>query len=300
MKIRPASCITFLIFLFSLCTAGSANSVEYKVQISVDGSAVLDVIQLAESGFSYDTIQRLTTNLTILVEKAEEKCGRQMNAWVDEVNIVPQSNYVLVKYKLTWKNFSRIENTKIIVGDVFQVENFFTYLFGDGAIYFTYPHEYDFTSALPKPDEIDNTLRTLKWLSAERFSSQNPYIVFTKSTSDMFLESVLIYVYAIPAPLSVALLFTFLYIRHQKRMKKVVEPKFHQHIEIENAEEKVIRTIKAAGGCLYQSQIVEQCKFSKAKTSQLLSALEKKGIIRRQKRGRDKIVVLVEKEGEKS
>jgi uncharacterized membrane protein len=272
--------------------------VEYKVQIGVDGSAVLDVTQLAESGFSYNTIQRFTTNLTILVEKAEEKCGRQMNAWIDEVNIIPQNNYVLVKYKLTWKNFSRIENSKIIVGDVFQVENFFSYLFGDGAIYFTYPHEYDFTSAMPKPDEIDYTLRTLKWLSAERFSSQNPYIVFTKSTSNMFLESVLIY--AIPTSLTAALLFTLFYFKRRKRMEKVIEPKFPRHIEVENAEEKVIRTIRSAGGCLYQSQIAEQCKFSKAKTSQLLSALEKRGIIRRRKRGRDKIVVLAEKGGEKS
>jgi uncharacterized membrane protein len=272
--------------------------VEYKVQIGADGTAVLDVTQLAESSFSYDTIKRFTTNLTFLVEKAKEKCGRQMNAWVDEVSIIPQSNYVLVKYKLIWKNFSRIESTKIIVGDVFQVENFFSYLFGDGAIYFTYPHEYDFTSAMPKPDEIDYAHGSLKWLSAERFSSQNPYIVFTKSTSNMFLESVLIY--AIPASISAALLFTLLYIKRRRRMEKMIEPKFPQPIEVENAEEKVIRTIKAAGGCLYQSQIVEQCKFSKAKTSQLLSALEKRGIIRRQKRGRDKIVVLVEKEGEKS
>jgi DNA-binding MarR family transcriptional regulator len=272
--------------------------VEYKVQIGVDGSAVLDVTQLADSGFSYNTIQVFTTNFTILVEKAEEKCGRQMNAWIDEVNIIPQNNYVLVKYKLMWKNFSRIENSKIIVGDVFQVENFFSYLFGDGAIYFSYPHEYDLTSAIPKPDETDYSFRTLKWFSAERFSSQNPYIVFTKASSNMFLESVL--VYAFPISLSAASLFTILYFKRRKGMEKVIEPKFPQHIKVENAEEKVIRAIRAAGGCLYQSQIAEQCKFSKAKTSQLLSTLEKRGIIRRQKRGRDKIVVLAEESGEKS
>jgi DNA-binding MarR family transcriptional regulator len=272
--------------------------VEYKVQIGSDGSAVLDVTQLAESGFSYNTIQVFTTNFTILVEKAEEKCGRQMNAWIEEVNIIPQNNYVLVKYKLMWKNFSRFENSKIIVGDVFQVENFFSYLFGDGAIYFSYPPEYDLTSAIPKPDEADYSLRTLKWLSAERFSSQNPNIFFTKSSSDMFLETVLMY--AIPPFLSAALLFTLFYFKRRKRIEKVIEPESSQHIEVENAEEKVIRTIRAAGGCLYQSQIAEQCKFSKAKTSQLLSALEKRGIIRRQKRGRDKVVVLAEKGGEKS
>jgi len=44
----------------------------------------------------------------------------------------------------------------------------------------------------------------------------------------------------------------------------------------------------------YQSAIIEQCKFSKTKTSELLSAMEKKGIVRRHKKGRDKIVNLNE------
>ena len=41
-----------------------------------------------------------------------------------------------------------------------------------------------------------------------------------------------------------------------------------------------------------QSAIVEQTKFSKAKTSQLLTSLEKRGNITRYKKGRDKIVNL--------
>jgi uncharacterized membrane protein len=38
--------------------------------------------------------------------------------------------------------------------------------------------------------------------------------------------------------------------------------------------------------------IAEQCRFSKAKTSQLVAALEQKGVVRRYKKGRDKIVTL--------
>jgi uncharacterized membrane protein len=49
-----------------------------------------------------------------------------------------------------------------------------------------------------------------------------------------------------------------------------------------------------------QSEITEQCRFSKAKTSQLLSDLEGRGIITRYKKGRDKIVSLKERvKGEK-
>jgi len=52
--------------------------------------------------------------------------------------------------------------------------------------------------------------------------------------------------------------------------------------------------LRSNGGSAYQSTIIEQCKFSKSKTSELLSALEKKGTVRRYKKGRDKIVSLNE------
>jgi uncharacterized membrane protein len=55
-----------------------------------------------------------------------------------------------------------------------------------------------------------------------------------------------------------------------------------------------VKLIKSSGGTLHQSAITDQFGFSKAKTSQLLAVLERKGIIRRYKKGRDKIVVLVE------
>ena len=48
------------------------------------------------------------------------------------------------------------------------------------------------------------------------------------------------------------------------------------------------------GGSVNQSIIAERCQFSKAKTSQLLSALEQKGVVIRHKKGRDKIVILAQ------
>ena len=63
---------------------------------------------------------------------------------------------------------------------------------------------------------------------------------------------------------------------------------------LETEEEKVVRALRSNGGSAYQSAIKEQCRFSKAKTSQLLSSLEAKGIVVRTKKGRDKIVNLVE------
>jgi uncharacterized membrane protein len=63
---------------------------------------------------------------------------------------------------------------------------------------------------------------------------------------------------------------------------------------LERDEEKILKSLAANGGSQYQTQITELCRFSKAKTSQLLSVLEKKGMVTRYKKGRDKIVTLTE------
>ncbi|MEM1540401.1 MAG: MarR family transcriptional regulator [Candidatus Bathyarchaeia archaeon] len=272
---------------------------EYKIQLGSDGSAVWEIIYAAESSFSYKAIQNFTANLTTLVERVEEKCGRKMDVWIDEINIIPQNNYVLVKFRFYWKNFSRIEGSKIIVGDVFQVEGFFSYLLGDGALSLIYPQEYVVASATPKPDEINDSLKILKWLSAEKFSSQHPSITLTReSASYAFSEFFVIFIPI--ASLGIALFFAFyLYNRWRKAERTPIEPPFHAHPVVKNSEGEIIRALKAAGGRLYQSQIVEKCGFSKAKTSQLLKALERRGVIKRQKKGRDKIVILAEGNGEK-
>ena len=68
---------------------------------------------------------------------------------------------------------------------------------------------------------------------------------------------------------------------------------------IESDEEKILKTIRNSGGVLNQTAIAEQCRFSKAKTSQLLATLEQKGVIKRFKKGRDKIVTLTEKQNKR-
>ena len=61
---------------------------------------------------------------------------------------------------------------------------------------------------------------------------------------------------------------------------------------IETEEDKVLKLLKTSGGTMRQSDITERLGFSKAKTSQLLTALEGKGKLARYKKGRDKIVTL--------
>lgn len=72
-----------------------------------------------------------------------------------------------------------------------------------------------------------------------------------------------------------------------------VKPSSISQFGILDDEEKIIRLLKSAGGRLLQSNIAKQLKFSKSKTSNLLKMMEVEGKIRRERKGRDKIVILI-------
>jgi uncharacterized membrane protein len=93
----------------------------------------------------------------------------------------------------------------------------------------------------------------------------------------------------------IALLGTLYLIRRDK--KRTISPKKELINKpfIESEEEKILKIIRSSGGQIFQSVVTEQSRFSKAKASQLLTALEKKGVVTRYKKGRDKIVTLTEK-----
>jgi len=82
--------------------------------------------------------------------------------------------------------------------------------------------------------------------------------------------------------------------RKKGEVKPVVQAP-RSDLEIEDDEDRVIRLLKASRGSLFQSTITDECGFSKTKTSLLLTAMEKKGIVKRRKKGREKLVTLIEK-----
>lgn len=299
MKVKS---LVFILLTFLLTLNGlvhCVNQVEYTIYIDTDGSALLTIIHVSESSFSY-----IDENLTALVEEVENRTGRKMNARVEEINIVPQDTYLVVKYIVRWENFCKVENSRLIVGDVFQAEDFFSKLYGDGVVYLTCSPDYSFVDPVsPEPDEQDDAHQMLKWFKAEALLTQTVNVVFKRKTSFGILELLQQNVVPLFSLITAVSGFFILFhlFRRRRGIKKVsAEPMFpHPLLEMENDEEKVVRTLKNGGGALYQSQISERCGFSKAKTSQLLKFMERKGIVRRQKKGRGKIVTLIRKVGEK-
>jgi uncharacterized membrane protein len=275
-----------------------ASQTEYTIQIGNDGSASWTVTQTLNGNSSIETPETLQNRITLLVTASENATGRTMTASVDSLTFTASGSYVEAEYKFQWENFSRIEGDQIMIGDVFQAPDFFSQLYGDGAVYMGYPPEYVVVEPiLPAPSVQNDSIQSLGWLGTKDFNGNTRIVLEEKSaTTGLFgaLEEsvVLAAIFGAIAAGSVG----FYVFRYNKRKKNIgseaAEPRGFP--EIESDEERTVKLIKSSGGSLYQSAITDQFGFSKAKTSQLLAALEHEGIIRRYKKGRDKIVVLVE------
>lgn len=291
---------SFSVLLISYTTVYAQDQVEYTIQIYDDGSAAWTIYQATDINVTLDYIEFLN-KVTSLVEGAKNRTGRNMAVKEDTISMMSTfpGSYVVIEYGFYWINFSVIENKTIIIGDVFQVENFFLQLYGDGELYITYPPQYIVETVSPSPNKQDASLNMLKWFRTKDFINGQPIIKLRNEelTSD-FLEilaqnGVIIVGFVVIAAGS-SLAFYLFRLRKKKEKGVVKLPEPISLPGIENAEEKILKTLKSSGGSLYQSAIVDQCRFSKAKTSQLLAALEGRGIISRYKKGRDKLVVLVE------
>jgi uncharacterized membrane protein len=208
------------------------------------------------------------------------------------------SVYVEAQYKFEWENFSQVEGSRILIGDVFRTANFFDRLYGDGQVYITYPSQYAVETVKPTPFAQNDSIQTLEWLGTADLENGTTIVLIQESSVSNVIDAlrenaVLIVGLVAIAAGSSAVLFSFM--RNRKKKISTLERVEPRNLPImENDEERTVKLIRSSGGTLYQSAVTDQFGFSKAKTSQLLGVLEHKGIIKRYRKGRDKIVVLVE------
>jgi uncharacterized membrane protein len=300
MKTQILIVVISLIFLFSSCRIAHCDStVEYSIQVNNDGSATWLIQNVGING-SIDTWQQFQNKVTSLVEKVQNSTGREMSVEFEFMSISGSGSYVVVDYSFNWWNFSKTEDAKITIGDVFQVKNFFLQLYGDGGVNMTYPSGYVIETISPQPYERDDSRQTLIWVGTADFTN-NTKIVFEKEALTSGPLKVLqqneIKIVSLIAIVSASLAVFYSFRHRQKRGREATaKPEIPGSLETESDEEKIVTLIRHSGGSLYQSTITDRCGFSKAKTSQILSILESKGIVRRYKKGRQKVVTLADDE----
>jgi uncharacterized membrane protein len=297
LAICIALCICLLL-VFPLLQANCQNYVQYSIQIKSDCSAVWVITQVSDINASIDTWEGFQQRIFNLVDSATNLTQRGMS--VDEnslqINNTISSESKTVNYIFTWLNFSVSQNDKIVFGDVFGVKDFFAQLYGDAAVQISYPETYSVKSVNPTPNEQSSSEQTLQWFRTQDFVYSTPNIVLTTSYGvNTNGNRWPLYATAIAGTATVlAAVFAGFYLLQKRKQAAQNQKSVDSPPLIESDEEKIVNLVKASKGNMRQTDITEQCHFSKAKTSQLLAALEQKGIIKRYKKGRDKIVNLTE------
>lgn len=297
---RLAVCYVISIMLFSLIPFFSANAqnyASYAVQINSDSSALWKITVFSDITASIDTFSDFQNKVSTLVDSASTLTHRSMG--VDEnslqINTTVSSQSKITEYSFLWQNFSVIQGNEIIFGDVFQVNGFFTQLYGDDALQVSYPSSFIVKSVTPTPYQRDDTEKTLEWARTQDLLNANTKVILTSAAVNENFNQLNIIITAIVV-VGAALSFSGFYLfRKRKALHKTAMVALVEAAELETEESKILKLLKSSGGSMRQSAIVEECRFSKAKTSQLLTVLEKNGKITRYKKGRDKIVNLTER-----
>ena len=286
------------LLILPIYKAQGQDYVEYNIRINDDASAEWRIIQVSDINAPIDTWTEFQQRIPDLVEAASNATQREMELDFDSMQIDTRisSESKTTEYLFTWLNFSMNQGHLLSFGDVFRVENFFAQLYGDSSLKITYSPNFAVKSISPEPNERDNRTQTLVWYRTQDFLSGNPSIVLTSGNprengnDGNWLVALAVGVAAVSVVASIALFFVLK--RRKSAVKTVATTSPMAKSLVESDEDKIIEIIKSSGGTLRQSAITEKSRFSKAKTSQLLTALEQKRVVTRVKKGRDKIVTL--------
>ena len=297
--------LVFLLLLSAVNKAQCQDYIQYQLQTNGDNSATWIVTQVSDINATIDTWEGFQQKIFTLVDAAIDVTNREMAIDPDslqmETVISWETQSKTTEYKFKWLNFSTTENEKLSFGDVFQVSSFFSQLYGDGTLQISYPSNYTIISVSPTPNNQDEDI--LEWHRTQDFMNGKPSITLTLKSQNAneasWSQSTLIVAVSAIA-IAVSLIGLYMVRRNRRKVKGVpTAATFAGTTLTESGEEKILKIIQSSGGSLNQTAIAEQCRFSKAKTSQLLAELERKGVIKRFKKGRDKIVMLTEKQNKR-
>ena len=292
--------LAVLLLLSSFNQAYCENYVEYRIEINSDNSASWSIVQVTDINETIDDWAGFQQRIFTLVEDAVNVANREMTIDPETIEmgtvISWEAEYKTTKFRFKWANMSMSEDGRLVFGDVFATPLFFTGLYGDGTLQIICPVNYSIVELSPSADIQYDDSRTLEWYRTQDFLAGKPKVGLMINPSSSGGDELMLYIFLGMVLVVVAVVAFVGFYLTQRRRSKVVP---NEGIPIggftlESDEEKVMNFLRSSGGSLRQSRVSEQFGFSKAKTSQLLTSLEKKGVVARYKRGRDKIVNLIE------
>ena len=150
-------------------------------QINSDGSALWKITNFSDINASVDTFSGFQDKVSNLVASASSETHRDMA--VDEnsleINTTISSESKITEYSFLWQNFSITQGNQIVFGDVFQVNDFFSQLYGDAALQISYPSNFSVKSVTPTPYQRDDSAKTLDWARTQDLVDAKTSIILT-------------------------------------------------------------------------------------------------------------------------
>jgi len=307
---RKLGIVFFLLLFFSVFLSDSIvlglRELEYRIEVHVDGSArwVIEHRFLLEteddetmfaqySNWTYFS-DYLIKNVKALVNVVKQNITRNMTVESFKMTVDVSDSYRVVKYEFDWIKFAEETGSRIKIGDVFEVDGLF--LYGDGPLSMTYPADYVVETVSPKPN--DDSEGTMTWNRVGDFGRGQPTVVLYERVPSIMdiLKPYFPVIFALVALGGMGFIGLWFFRFRKKEKMEDFGPVPHippVTFGIEDDEEKVVALLRSAGGRLFQSTLTAQCGFSRSKTSKLLTLMEERGRIRRQKKGREKVVILI-------
>lgn len=290
-----------------LATAASGKIEDYpttfKIEVRDDGSAIwiveyrssLDTAEEENFFQQYisqfenlkdDYLENFSNEMTSLVQRASIVTGRSMEAKNFDISVgileTATGKFGIIKYQFEWVNFAKLEEGRIIIGDVFEAGLF---LYKDDALVIRYPNGYTVDTALPTPDDTRGP--ELIWYGQRDFGSGEPRVVLGKPTAFPLL-------WVVAGIVALAIVIGVAFWSKKMRAPHKVEGEKPpvEELVTKTDVERVVDLLKGARGKLYQSDIMKKTGFSKPKTSVLLKSMEEAGTIERIRMGRKNLVKL--------
>jgi len=286
-----------------------------EVEVFADGSATWVVQQKTalltqddEAAFyqylNITSVDQISSHFRSIVDEASLLTGRSMRVENLEVNAnvstAGLSTEGIIQYQFDWIGFAgQTGDGGIKIGDALSGA---MDLSREDELTIVYPSGYSVVAVYPLPDNTEASERALTWFGPRNFGAGEPHLLLGKENSSWTdaITSNIPLLAVIATAFSTGFLGYFLGMKRAST-NKLTKPnssslQSQSSFGAEDDEQKVVRLLTAAGGRMYQSAIGEQGGFSKSKASELMSAMESKGIVSRKKMGRGKLVTLVGKQ----
>jgi hypothetical protein len=313
---------------------GSARwTVRIRTQLSIDQRA--REYAAFQDQFRNNTAQYLDpfrTRITGVVSNAENATGRQMRVTgftaSTSIQQVPR-RWGVVTYEFTWVHFAAQQESRVIVGDVFQGGFFLT---SNDTLQIVAPDGYKTSRVEPEPDSRDAGMLT--WNGRTDFADTHPRVISSPATgqtrqngstasvdTDTQSDEDRTFRETITTPLVVGFILVVfvgsgLLIRYRQRIENGrdgggaterndeqptgVSPT-GQSTDVDDhatqqavltEEERVIELLDENGGRMRQAAIAEEFDWSASKTSRVIGQMAQENSIEKLRIGRENLVAL--------